>query len=544
MQDVLSPAARLWNLVQQEKSDITAIYFFAILSGLIQLSLPVGIQAIIGFVLGGTLSASLVVLISILVAAVFFTGLVQIGQMRVIERIQQRIFARYAFAFSDRIPKLDLKKIDAFYLPELVNRFFDTASLQKSLAKILLEIPAAMIQILFGLLLLSFYHPFFILFGVLLLLVLWLILYFTGSKGLQSSLAESSYKYAVAGWLEEMARMIKSFKVAADSGLHLKKTDEKTIHYLEARTRHFGVLLFQYKTLIFFKVAITAAMLIGGVTLLLNQQINIGQFVAAEIIIIMVINAVEKTIINLDSVYDVLTAITKLSKLTDKPAEISGSFMLASSRGVHLEAKALSFEYETGKPTFANLSFMILPGEKAAITGNDGSGKSTLLRLLLGVYKIFTGSLSINNIPMGNYNLESLRKSTGILFPHENIFHGTLWDNISMGRENIDRRYVADLASVIGLQAFIATLPFGYDTDLDPTGTRLPRNVIQKILLLRALGHKPQLLVMEEPWQGIEEVYKTNIQNLLLELQDTTVVIATNDTKFARYCHKTIQLHY
>jgi ABC-type bacteriocin/lantibiotic exporter with double-glycine peptidase domain len=113
-----------------------------------------------------------------------------------------------------------------------------------------------------------------------------------------------------------------------------------------------------------------------------------------------------------------------------------------------------------------------------------------------------------------------------------------------MGRENIDRRYVADLASVIGLQAFIATLPFGYDTDLDPTGTRLPRNVIQKILLLRALGHKPQLLVMEEPWQGIEEVYKTNIQNLLLELQDTTVVIATNDTKFARYCHKTIQLHY
>ena len=178
--------------------------------------IPVGIQVIIGFVLGGTLSTSLIVLISIIVAAVLFTGWVQMGQMRVIERIQQRIFVRYAFAFADRIPKLDLKKVDAFYLPELVNRFFDTISLQKSLSKILLEIPASMIQILFGLLLLSFYLSFFILFDILLLLLLWLIIYYTGSRGLKSSLAESTYKYGVAGWLEEMARMIKSFKVAAE----------------------------------------------------------------------------------------------------------------------------------------------------------------------------------------------------------------------------------------------------------------------------------------------------------------------------------------
>lgn len=543
MQHATSPAARLWNLLQQEKSDITAIYFFAILGGLIQLSLPVGIQAIIGFVLGGTLSASLVVLISFIVIAVLFTGLMQLGQMRVIERIQQRIFARYAFAFADRMPNLDLKKLDAFYLPELVNRFFDITSLQKGLSKILLEIPTAMIQILFGLVLLSFYHPFFILFGILLILLLWLILYFTGSKGLKTSLAESSYKYGVAAWLEEMARMTKSFKVASDSGLHLKKTDEKAILYLHARTRHFGVLLFQYKTLIFFKVAITAAMLIVGVILLLNQQINIGQFVAAEIIIITVINAVEKTIINLDSVYDVLTAIEKVSKVTEKPVEKSGSYTLSSFNGVAVETNALSYAYEAGKPTFTNLSFALSPGEKAAITGVDGSGKSTLLKLLLGVYQDFKGSISINGIPIGNYNLESLRNRTGILFPQENIFNGSLWDNISMGRENVDRDYVGSLAGKVGLKPFIASLPSGYDTYLDPTGKRLPRNVIQKILLLRALAHKPQLVLMEEPWQGIEEQYKGNIQNLLLQLEGPTIIIATNDISFASRCSQTIQLH-
>ena len=543
MQDGTRPAARFWDLVQQEKSDITAIYFFAIIGGLIQLSLPVGIQVIIGFVLGGTLSTSLIVLISIIVAAVLFTGWVQMGQMRVIERIQQRIFVRYAFAFADRIPKLDLKKVDAFYLPELVNRFFDTISLQKSLSKILLEIPAAMIQILFGLLLLSFYHPFFILFDILLLLLLWLIIYYTGSRGLKSSLAESTYKYGVAGWLEEMARMIKSFKVAGESGLHLKKTDIKTIQYLQARTKHFGVLLYQYKTLVFFKVAITAGMLIVGVTLLLNQQINIGQFVAAEIIIITVINAVEKTIINLDSVYDVLTAIEKVSKLTDKPVETSGSYLLSTSNGLALDARDLGFEYEAGKPALTNISFTIRCGEKIAVTGQDGSGKSTLLRLLVGLYNDFTGILTINGIPIGNYNIESLRKRTGILFPQENIFHGTVWENITMGREDIDPEYVARLAEETGLQPFIASLPLGYDTDLDPTGKRLPRNVIQKILLLRATAHKPKLVVMEEPWQGIEEQYKANIQNLLLHMEGTTIIIATNDNEFAEGCHQRIQLH-
>lgn len=542
MSHATGPVARLWNLVQQEKSDITAIYFFAILGGLIQLSLPVGIQAIIGFVLGGTLSASLIVLISIIVLAVLFGGLIQMGQMRVIERIQQRIFVRYSFAFADRIPKLDLKKLDSFYLPELVNRFFDTTALQKGLSKILLEIPTAMIQILFGLILLSFYHPFFILFGILLILLLWLILYFTGSKGLKSSLAESSYKYGVAGWLEEMARMTMSFKMASDSGLHLKNADEKTILYLQSRTKHFGVLLFQYKTLIFFKVAITAAMLIVGVTLLLNQQINIGQFVAAEIIIIVVINAVEKTIINLDSVYDVLTAIEKVSKLTEKPVEVSGSYSLSSSNGISVETRCLGFEYQAGKPAFTNLSFVLRPGEKASVTGVDGSGKSTLLKLLLGVYKDFTGALSINGIPIGNYNMETLRNRTGILFPQENIFNGTLWENITMGREHIDPEHVGRLTEIIGLQSFIASLPCGYDTQLDPTGKRLPRNVIQKILFLRALAHKPNLIVMEEPWQGIEEQYKSNIQDLLLQMENTTIIIATNDISFVSRSTQNIHL--
>lgn len=542
MEQSISPVTRIWNLVREEKSDITAIYFFAILSGLIQLSLPVGVQAIIGFVLGGTLSASLAVLITVLVTGVLLAGIMQINQMKIIEKIQQKIFVKYAYAFADRIPKLDLKKIDAFYLPELVNRFFDTISLQKSISKLLLDLPIAMIQILFGLILLSFYHPFFVLFGVLLLLLLWLILYTTGSRGLESSLAESTYKYGLVGWLEEMARLVKSFKFSSDAGLHLKKADEKTIGYINARTTHFTVLLLQYRTLVAFKVMITASLLIAGVVLLLNQQINIGQFVAAEIIILIVINSVEKIIINLDSVYDVLTAVEKIGKLTDKPVETSGSYQIENSIALGVEAQNLYFGYEADKLVIKNVSFKITPGEKVCISGNDGSGKSTLLKLLTGVYKDFSGSLLVNNIPIGNYNLLSLRERTGILFPQENIFHGTLWENITMGRPGIDKDHINYLAGKTGLHTFLTTLPLGYDTELDPTGKRLPKNVIQKVLLVRALAHKPKLLILEEPWLGIEEQYRQDIQQLLLGSKDTTVIIAANDEIFAGRCNQSIHL--
>ena len=190
-----SPVARILNLLRLERKEISAIYFYAILNGLIQLSLPIGVQAIIGYVLGASMRASLVVLIALVVLGVLIAGIMQVNQMKIIEKIQQKLFVRYSFAFANHLPNLDLKKNDTVYLPELVNRFFDVPLLQKSLSKILLEIPTAVIQILFGLILLSFYHPAFILFGIILITVLILILRFTGGKGLQTSLEKSKYKY-------------------------------------------------------------------------------------------------------------------------------------------------------------------------------------------------------------------------------------------------------------------------------------------------------------------------------------------------------------
>lgn len=541
MADLHSPSQRktpLWRVLRVlrlDKQEITSVYFYAVLNGLIQLSLPLGIQSIISFVLGGSISTSLVILIILVVVGVFLAGLVQVNQMKIIEKVQQKIFVRYSLEYANRIPRLDMKSVDSYYLPELVNRFFDTISLQKGVSKLLLDIPTATIQILFGLILLSFYHPIFIIFSLLLVAIISSILYYSGSKGLETSLEESKYKYGVAGWLEELARVVKSFKFSKGTMLNLRRTDTLVNGYLKARTGHFRVLLFQYWALVSFKVVITAAMLIVGSFLLINQQLNLGQFIAAEIVILLILNSVEKLIINIDKVYDVLTSIEKLSTVTDKPLDKDGSIEMPKTlNGMQVQMNNLTFELQE-KVILKDISFVIEAGKKIAIMGADGSGKSTLLRLISGVFPEYEGGIIIDNVPLRNYLVDSYQQQTGVLINQQDIFYGTLLENITMGDNKIRPDEIMLLSSKIGLSDFIQDQPNGFSTMLDPVGKRLSRSVIQKILLLRALINHPRLLLLEEPWRGLEDHNRNKIQDYLLEeLKGVTVLVESNDEDFAK----------
>ncbi len=543
-QDLKRPIGRLLQLFRLERKEIGSIYLFAILAGLLQLSLPLGIQAIINFVLAGRVSTSMVVLIVLVVLAVFFTGLLQIGQMKVIERVQQRLFTRYAFEFAWRLPKLDLQKADNYYLPELVNRFFDIISLQKSISKLLLDIPTATIQVLFGLLLLSLYSNVFIFFSIFILLVVFLIIRYTGTMGLKTSLEESEYKYAIAAWLEEVARVLKSFRFSRGTHLPVQKTDVLVGNYLDARTRHFKILLFQYWALIGFKIVITAGMLVVGGVLLVRNQINVGQFVAAEIVVITVLSAVEKLIQSLEKGYDVLTSVEKLGKVIDNEIEEHGMLELKDEpSGLSLTFQKLGFGYSADSMVLNDLNFGIKSGEKVCIMGRDGSGKTTVLKLLTGAYSSFSGNLLINDLPIGNYSLESLRSRIGILFRQQDIFQGTLYENIALGDQTVAADHIIKMAEILGLHDFIASQKKGLDTLLDPTGKRLPQGIIQKILLLRAFVSGSRLLLLEEPWFGFDDACAGRIQSYLLNaLPGTTVLVISNDVAFAKKCDRVIVL--
>jgi ABC-type bacteriocin/lantibiotic exporter with double-glycine peptidase domain len=524
---------RISELVVSNKKEVVSIYLFSMLSGLVNLSLPLGVQTIIGLVLGATMVTSIYVLITLVVLGVFIVGVLQVNQMKIIERVQQKLFTEYAFEFANRLPKFDLKKTDHYFIPEKINRFFDTVNIQKGFAKLLLDIPIASVQIVLGIILLCLYHPLFIILGLVLILILGLILKFTSAKGVETSIEESNYKYKVVGFFGEMARTLKSFKSIQNSRLNLSKTDKNVEGYLAARTKHFKILLFQYKALIFFKVSLSILMLTLGTYLLLNQQLNIGEFIAAEIVILMVIAAVEKLIVSLDSLYDVITGLEKLASVTELPLESTGDLNLAPSQAVEIKLEKFSFQFNSSKRLLDSISVHILPGQKVSVSGEEGSGKSLFLRILTGNYQDFEGSFLINQIPIHNFNLTNFRGMTGVLFQGQEIFEGTIWENISLGNQDVSSNEIMELAQKLGIEDFIVHFKNGFDHVIEPIGKKTPHSTIRKILLLRALSGKKNLLLLDHPWNGLEASSAEKIKNYLLSdhLQSTCVIIS-NDQAF------------
>lgn len=539
----ISAFNRLLAVLRFQRKEISAIYAYAIFSGLVALTLPLGIQSIIGFVMGGAISVSLIVLICLVIAGVFISGLLKVNQMKVVERVQQQLFVRYAFEYTATIPQLNMLYINKYSLPELSNRFFDVVSLQKSISKLLLEIPAASIQIIFGLVLLSFYHPFFISFGILLLLGLLLVIRYTGNRGFNTSMQVSDFKYKTANYIQELSRTIFNLKFTRHPEWTLRKADDHVYGYLMARTAHFKVLTVQYWTLIIFKVVIVSSMLIVGAYLLINQQLNIGQFIATEIVIMSIIESIEKLILNLDKVYDTLTSVEKINKLTDLKKETPGNTQLEISTPPSIKISALSFGFKDGKNILKDVNIEIGAGDKVCITGKTGSGKSTLLKLVSGLYELQEGNIFINQSPIGNYDPNVLRNGIGIMSGTQELFEGSIRDNICTGDTTITEQELYRLADLTGLRSYIDDYQNGFEHRIIPANHQLPEIILRKILLARALVHRPPLLLLENPWQGMEEAYANRIKEYLLTgMPHTTVLVVTNDSGFAARCTKRIQL--
>ncbi len=529
-----NPFQKFIAMLRPDRRDIMYLYAYALFYSLVSLSLPLGVQAIIGLIQAGMVSTSWIILSAVVTAGVIIGGILQVLQLSISEILQQRIFTRAAFEFTYRIPRFQNASIRGQYPPELINRFFDTLNVQKGLSKILMDFSASSLQIIIGLILLSTYHPFFITFGVALIALLVAILYYTGPRGLESSIKESTYKYKIAHWLKEIARTMDTFKRAGHTELPLERTDELVNSYLEHRKRHWKVLIFQYANIVGFKAFVTLGLLIIGGLLVIQNEINVGQFVASEIVIILIINSAEKLILTMEPIYDVLTAVEKMSTVTDIPLEEDqGSLMfddVDTGMGASIEIQDLTYTSIDGTLTILDkLNINVPSGTRAVITGRNGSGKSTLLRLLAVQYEPTGGTVSFNGHPTGNLNTADLRYHVGDCFLSEDLFEGTLLENITLGRPEIELTDVEWAVEGLGLRNFIQSLPKGYETPVGPTAIPLSSSLVERILLARAIVVRPRLLLLDDIFHLFDPKERKSIIDFIWDAkQPWTLVAASN----------------
>jgi ABC-type bacteriocin/lantibiotic exporter with double-glycine peptidase domain len=536
---------RLFKLLELDKKDVSQIFFYAIFAGIVSLSLPLGIQAIVNFIQSGRVSASWIVLVILVVIGVALVGILSLMQLRITENLQQKMFVRSSFEFASRLPKIEFKELYNHYPPELANRFFDTLTIQKGTSKLLVDFSAAILQIIFGVILLSLYHPFFIIFGVFLLLLLYLTFKFSYYKGTETSLKTSKNKYRTAGWLQEIARNNFSFRSELNYDFALEKNNKIIKDYLYSRENHFNVIKRQFGHLIIFKVIITASLLIIGGYLVLSQEMNIGQFVAAEIIILLVISSVEKIILGLETFYDVLTAVEKIGQVTDMELEEEfAADSISQYANISLDAENMGFKFpDTNFGILKNINLKINPEEKIIIDGENGSGKTTLIRVLSGLLHHTSGSLYINDNTFNKIDVKQYRARIGSIIQGETTFEGTILENITFNDKNISSENLKWALDSVQLTSYIKKLPKGLDTKIFPEGKELSSSNIQKILLARSIIHKPTILFYEEPTDKMDtKVANEIIDFITSETNKWTVVVSSQNPHWLTKCSREITM--
>ncbi|MEM7574870.1 MAG: ATP-binding cassette domain-containing protein [Bacteroidota bacterium] len=548
MQETLTPIKRFLRMLRLDRKEIGYVYMYAIFSGLITLSIPLGVQAIIGLIVGGSMTAAVYVLIGVVSIGTLLIGLLKVMQLTVTESIQRKIFSRSSFEFAWRLPRIKYEQLLDAYPPELVNRFFDTLTLQKGIPKLLTDTSTAILQILFGLLLISLYHPAFVAFSLILILILIAIFYFSGPSGLSTSLMESKYKYKVAYWLEEIGRAVTSFKLSGQSELPMRKTEKLVNSYLDQRAAHFRVLLWQYGAIVMFKTMVTLALLALGSWLVISNQITIGQFVAAEIIIILIMGSAEKLILSMETIYDVLTAVEKIGYVTDLDLEAeSGGIcfdQLDNGEGLTLEFKGLSFSFpDSDRKVLQKINLSLTGGERVCLIGPNRSGKSTLIQMAGLLYTEYQGTITYNGVSARDLDYQDLRRHIGDYLRDEDLFQASILDNLWLLPQEPDLRQVQWAVEQVGLDDYISVQPQGYQTQITPGGRNLPASVRTKLLIARSLLGRPRFLAFGDFGTSLAPADRRRMADLITgEDYNWTVMAISSDPYFASRCDRVVYL--
>jgi len=541
-----APHRRLFALLRPERSDIWIIILFSVMSGALLLATPLAVDALVNNIAfggqEGVYLQALLVLSITLFAFLVLLAIIRAAQHYVMEVIQRRLFVRVCADLAYRLPRLEVSAVDRAFAPELVNRFFEIVTVQKSSSLLLLEGINLALSTLMGLIILGFYHPFLLAFDLLLVASLAFVIFAMGRNSVTTSIRESYAKHAVAGWLEQLAQFPILFRSEGGSSLACRRADALAVEYVEARRAHFRILLRQIAGLLGLQALASAALLTIGGALVLRGELTLGQLVASELIVGAIVASVAKFGKHLEAWYDVLASVDKLGHVVDLPIERTSGEAPELQTPAEVHAQSISFAYRHDQPVIADLSFDVPPGSRTAIVGPAGSGISTLFDLLYGLRPPQRGMLLVDAVDLRNWPPEALRRDVALVRGKE-IAAGTIIENVRLGRERISLEEVRRALEAVGLIEAVLRFPDGLDTPLFAGGSPLSSTQRTQLVIARAIAGRPRLLLLDETLEGLDDPTTAALLSCLFDrAQPWTLIVATRSAELTALCDQVLRL--
>lgn len=530
-----SPLRRVRSLLRLERDDVRLAILYAAAVGVVSLILPVSVQALVSSVAFGGLLQPVVVLALLVLVGLALAGALTGAQAWVVERIQRRVFARVVVDLAHRLPRVRAEMLERAHGPELVNRFFDVLTVQKSLATLLVDGLAVLLATLVGMLILAFYHPVLLALVVFLVVGLSVVVFAAGTAATNTAIEESKAKYAVAAWLEETVRHPVAFKTAGGATFASTRAEDLLFRYLGARGSHFRLVFRKLAGALGLQAVASAALLGLGGALVIEGKLTLGQLVASEIIVTSVVGRFAKLGKLLETTYDLLASVDKLGHLIDLPLESDrGATLRRRAEGVELDIAGVAYTYEDGHLVLSGASLAIAPGRRVALFGRNASGKSTLLDLLYGLRSPTEGRILADETDLRSIHPQSWREHVALVRELE-VFEGTVQENIRMGRPDVTADDVRAALVSVGLWNDILALPEGLSTELTTGAPELSRGQAQRLVLARAVAGKPRLILLDEALDHLDAASRRATTKCLFDRSSPwTLVVTTHDPEVLR----------
>jgi putative ABC transport system ATP-binding protein len=535
-----SPVALFWELLGSESREIGVIATYQVGFGILSLTIPIGVQTVVNTIAFTQLMQPVIFISMAVLLGQVMGAVLRVVQVILVEKLQRRLFSHIGMELAFRLPRMIRHKNVRF--PELVNRFFDIVTIKKSLSSLIMEGFSLALQMLIGLVLLAFYHPILLAFDIVLVACILFILFVLGRGAVKTSVEESKNKYLVAAWLEELSSKRMTFSSKSARFFALERANDFVSGWLSARESHFKIVLRQVIGFLTLQsVANTVLLFVGG-WLIIQNQLSIGQLVAAEIVVSSVLYSMVGFQKHLESYYDLVAALDKVDTLMTVPMERTGGDISSIKGPALVEIRSVVYKYPTYSNTFGPINLTIHPGEKIALHGSNGSGKSTLLEILYGFKQPTSGAVLFNGDDISSLEMEMYRERVGFISSIEFV-NGPILKNMRLSRPSASLKEIKAVLRKVGVLDRIFALPDGLDTVLSDEGNPFSVTQMKQMMLAKVLLKDPSLILIDEAFDGLDLETKMHVLDIVLAPEAPwSVLMASQHPEVEKRCDKIINL--
>ncbi|WP_167396736.1 ABC transporter ATP-binding protein [Sphingomonas aerolata] len=484
--------ARGWlgEIVGPDTPYLRLAMVYGVAISLLSLATPISVQLLINSVANTALPAPLWTLAGLLLVLLLFVAGLSAMRFWVMALFERRFFARVVAEITERAVHAQNPFFADQNRGDLFNRYFDLVVVQKAVPSLVIGAFTIILQSAVGLVVTSFYHPFFLAFNALLILLVLAIWTIWSRGSIRSAVALSHAKHDAARWLESLGGSNGFYKSSRHLDFAMDRSEAVTATYVDRHERYFRYSFAQTVAFLLLYAFASAALLALGGNLILRGELSIGQLVAAELILSGVFYGVSQLGWYLDTLYDLIASAEELSLLFAIPQEQAAATagQAPGDGAVRLEA----VEVEG-----ARFDFSLAAGEQL-VTLADGGAERLLAMVLKRHIVPERGLVTVGGADMATFDMYLLRSAVMVL-DRPTIVEVTIREYLSLAAAaGSDPGGMLEVLDAVGLRERVAQFPHGLDTPLAASGYPLAIGEVVALKLASALLVRPRVLMLSQ----------------------------------------------